>query len=368
MSNRILIATGGTGGHIYPAIALAQQLMRQVPDCEVMFIGGNLANNPYFDKQSFSHHTISCGSFVKTDPAALIKSSTNIMRGIFQSHRFIKQYNPAVIVGFGSFYTFPSLIAAKLLSVPIVLHEANSVPGKVNRIMSPMATVTGVNFPGTAELLKGNIVEVGIPLRSGFTLDHTTKAEARARFNLDPNLTTLLVFGGSQGAKFINQCIQQALMLLPSSDILQVLHIAGADEKLQNLRNFYSELGIRACVRAYENRMEDAWQAADLVVSRSGAGTIAEQLEFEVPGILIPFPLAADNHQEKNADFMTALVGGAVKLHEPGLTGKRLGECIIEFLRREGEMIKRMTQSMKNYKKRAREKDLCTIIREIIKE
>jgi UDP-N-acetylglucosamine--N-acetylmuramyl-(pentapeptide) pyrophosphoryl-undecaprenol N-acetylglucosamine transferase len=137
--------------------------------------------------------------------------------------------------------------------------------------------------------------------------------------------------------------------------------IAMAEEYQQH----YLKNGITACVKAFENRMDIAWQAADIVVCRSGAGTIAEQLEFEVPGILIPFPRAANNHQEHNADFMVAIVGGAVKLCE-STAPSRLISCLFELLKEDGTLLASMKQSMKNYKKRARSKDLFSLVNELL--
>jgi UDP-N-acetylglucosamine--N-acetylmuramyl-(pentapeptide) pyrophosphoryl-undecaprenol N-acetylglucosamine transferase len=147
---------------------------------------------------------------------------------------------------------------------------------------------------------------------------------------------------------------------------LQLLHIAGESKWITPLQEFYACKGIKACVKLYETRMDIAWQAADLAICRSGAGTIAEQLEFEVPAILIPFPRAADNHQEHNADFMAATVGGAVKLLENDTASRRIAQCITDLLRNKGELLHGMQETMAQYKKRARVKDLCSLVKEYL--
>lgn len=366
MTKKILIATGGTGGHVYPAMALAQQLMCELPGCQIVFVGGGLTHNRYFDQNAFAHHSISCGAFVKKSPKAIMHAFSHIAKGIWQSRKIMREFRPDVVVGFGSFYAFPSLVAAKLMSIPLVLHEANSIPGKVNRLLARWATVIGVHFPETLHLLQGKAVEVGMPLRLGFRHNSISREEARHHFGLLPNRKTLLVFGGSQGAHAINTSVRNALHQINSNQSFQVLHIAGELAMAETLRKEYEQGEICACVRAFEDRMDLAWQAADLVICRSGAGTIAEQLEFEVPGILIPFPRAADNHQEHNADFMVATVGGAMKLHEKDLVAARLVTCLSEFLKDDGALLLAMRRAMKSYKKKARTQDLCSLVRELI--
>lgn len=363
MPGRILIATGGTGGHIYPAMALAQQFAREQKDSEILFVGGGLAENRYFDRNEFDHRTVSCGAFTSRSPLSLLRSCVNISRGIRQSCAVIRQFRPDVIVGFGSYYSFPPLIAAKLKSVPLVLHEANSIPGKVNRLLAPYAHATGVHFPQTLDLIKGVRHEVGMPLRIGFRRMSGNRENAIKYFGLEDSVTTLLVFGGSQGAGIINRQFPDALSRMQD---VQVIHIAGDIGEVERLQNAYRELGIRACVKGFEKQMEMAWQAADLVVSRSGASSIAEQLEFEVPGILIPFSRAADDHQNHNADFLVGTVGGAVKVQESELTPEGLQRLIFGFLENNGIQLKSMQEAMEQYKLRARRLDLYTLIKNVI--
>lgn len=365
MSKKILIATGGTGGHVYPAMALAQQLKTEIPDCEVLFVGGGLSQNRYFDRTAFSHRTVSCSAF-GSSPKLLFSCLYNVAKGIWQSQRILREFKPDVAVGFGSYYAFPPLVAAKIMSIPLVLHEANSIPGKVNRVLSLWANVTGVHFPETVRRLKGKAIEVGMPLRLGFRRNIISREIANDYFGLQPHLRTLLVFGGSQGARSINSAVREALSNAKHKVNMQVLHIAGDPAMAKELQQHYAHENISAVVKSFEDRMEMAWQAADLVICRSGAGALAEQLEFEVPGILIPFPRAADNHQEFNADFMVATVGGAVKILDKGLTAERLVLCLEEFLKNDGALLAAMQQSMAAYKKKARNKDLCSLVKELL--
>lgn len=357
MPKKILIATGGTGGHIYPAMALAQQF----DGCEVLFVGGGLSQNRYFDKDAFNYRTVACGAFTDKSPWSLLRSCMNISRGIWQSCKIIREFKPDVAVGFGSYYSFPPLIAAKLMKVPFVLHEANSIPGKVNRLLAPYALAMGVHFPKTLELVKGNRHEVGMPLRKSYRKGNTSRSEARKYFGLTEEGSALLVFGGSQGAQVINRQILEAVGLMN----LQIIHIAGDAVQAGELTEGYKKIGVKACVKPFEKHMDLAWEAADMVVSRSGASSIAEQLEFEVPGILIPFARAADDHQNHNADFLVDTVGGAVKVQEHELSPQKLTELIGSFLDGGGKVLNEMKKAMSEYKRNGRKYDLHGLIKQL---
>lgn len=345
MSKRVLVTVGGTGGHVFPAIALAKQLINA--NYEVLFVGGKLSTNRYFDQTSLPYQEVACGS---------VKRMDRICKGIWQSRCIIKTFQPDAVVGFGSYYTFPTLIAAKLTSVPFILHEANSIPGRVNRLLAPYAAITGVHFEETLQLLKGKSAVVGMPLREGFQPDPREKQKAKEHFGLDSTKRTLLVFGGSQGAEAINCYFPRVV-----AKDLEVLHFTGTDASAEVKKKMYAELGVFAVVKGFEHRMDLAWQAADMMVSRAGAGTCAEMLAFEVPGILIPFPGAMDHHQDKNADAMMRL-GGAVKVLEPELTEERLTKEI----GRVNSELEKMREAMRTHKKKMPTQDLCALVREVI--
>lgn len=364
MKKKIMIVVGGTGGHVIPSVSLAKELYKAEPGITLMFVGGNLKNNRFFDSQAFLHESVQCSTLNSKNPIRLLKNGFKILKGIFQSRSIIQRFQPDLIVGFGSFYTFPTLVAAKLSNIPILLHEANSIPGKVNRMLSKHAVATGIQFPETASLLKGKTMEVCLPLREGYTLGALTKCQARNYFGLDKDKTTLLVFGGSQGAKKINEMVSQALIYHFDGlkDSIQVLHFLGEGASQKEFQDLYDKNEIKACVKNYEKRMDYAWTAADLVISRAGASTIAEQMEFEVAGLLIPYPFASDQHQEKNAHFITKTVGGAVCFMEKDLNEKILGKKISTLLNHDQILISAMKDALRQYKKNVRQKDLCTFV------
>ncbi len=343
---KLLITVGGTGGHVYPSLAVAKELQN---DCEIHFIGGKLAQNRYFESEKMPYTSIPCGTLSGKNPVRLFKDALAILNGIRHSIVTIKRFQPDLILGFGSYHTLPVLIAAKLLRIPIILHEANSVPGKVNRLMARSAKVTGIHFPEAARHLKGATVEVEMPLRAGFCPQKGGKEKALHFYGLDAALPTLLIFGGSQGAKAINHLFIDAVKLMDFRKF-QVIHLIGSNETADAFISHYQALGIKAVVKEFEEQMNMAWQAADLLVSRSGASTIAEQLAFEVPGILIPYPYATDRHQDKNAEFMVNIVKGAVMQQEKELTAKKLAEILENFLSQKNLFLHQKRNSIITYK------------------
>ncbi len=302
--HKILITTGGTGGHIFPAQALANQLREKGSD--VLFVGGGLGKNKYFKKEEYLYREIASSTPFRGN---IFKAWWKIIKGIYQSLKVISHYKPDLVVGFGSFYSFPVLVATKLKKIPIILFEPNAMPGKVNRLFSRWALISTLQFEEAAHLMKGKCVEVKMQVIT----KKTGKEDARDYFYLDPHKFTFLVFGGSQGAESINHLFSQAIISIGlDSHQFQLIHITGKAESATQVRAWYESQGIRSCVKVFEEQMEKAWSAADYVVCRSGAWTVAEQMAAGVPALFIPFPRAADNHQTINARIVEKRGGAAV--------------------------------------------------------
>lgn len=270
----VVITAGGTGGHLFPAQALARKL-----PYSVTFLGPKLSSSPFFFKEC---------PYVDI-PAS--KKPHTLIRGIFKSMRVLRKTRPETVIGFGSFHTLPVLLAALLLRIPIVLYEPNRVTGRVNRLFSRFGTLisNGVKVP----LLTPNIV---------------SKEEARAYYGLDPKKKTVLICGGSQGAQIFDSIELE----------YQVIHIIGKHGRAQRTKN--------RCVKFFEEKMNYAWCAADLAISRAGASSVAEHEHFDVPTIFIPFPGATDDHQMANAESTT----GSITLPQNEI--HRLGEVVEECM------------------------------------
>lgn len=328
---KILFAVGGTGGHIFPAQALARDLKEKEPDLQILFAGSKLTSNNYFKKELFGFYEIESESPFRKNPLqALLK----IIKGLRKSFSLIKQYSPDLIVGFGSFHSFPLLLAAKWKKLPYILFESNVIPGKVNRFFSAQAKYTAIQFEETKLHLKGKTLLIQMP--SWYKKHQNSSlsaAEARQYFGLSKDLFTILIFGGSQGALRINEAAKEISVNFP----FQILHFCGRDQNRENLSNYYQQRGIIALVKPFEDRMDIAWRAASLVVCRSGAGTLAELLDYQVPAILVPWPGASDDHQKKNAEVFVKNQGAFILLQKD-LNGVTLSALVTKAYRQIEEM------------------------------
>ncbi len=343
---RIAIAAGGTGGHLFPACALAHQLAQS--GNSLLFLGGKIGSNPFFEKDRFPYEEISCSRL--KSPLFPMK----IAQGFYESVKILKDFQPALLVGFGSYYTVPVLLAALWLRIPYILHEQNSIPGKVNRLFSRGAKWSGIHFPEAQKKLKSRAFEVEMPLRAGFEV-LPDKQESLHYFGLSGDLPVLLVFGGSQGARALNNLMLESA---PHLRNWQVLHFTGNADWTAKLQAQYRAHNVYCCVKTFEKDMPKAWQAADLVISRSGAASIAEQIACAVPGLLIPYPHATDQHQEANANFMADSVGGAIKCSEMHLNPT----ILVQRLQELSSNLKHMQEMIYQFKQKRKLPTLCQAI------
>jgi len=356
----VMIAAGGTGGHLFPAQALAHKLLEKHPEINITFIGAGLNTNHYFKKEDFSYLDIKSGTPFKKHPAQVLKALLKLVQGTLRSFRFFVRKKPDVIVGFGSFHTFPAILAAKLRKIPIVIFESNALPGKVNRYCSKWAKVSAIQFSHAGEYLgsKSICVHMPIPNRSNVSED-----VARKYYGLDEKTFTFLVFGGSQGAEAINRFFCGAMSALSEKGVeFQVIHIIGLEKRAEKLIEYYKSKGIPACVKVFEDKMEYAWAASDLTISRSGAATLSEMIEYAVPSILIPYPYGTENHQGKNAAFIADEIKGAICLEEKGLNGLILADHILKLMENSNEKLHLMRENLKKYREEESKQDLCSVV------
>jgi UDP-N-acetylglucosamine--N-acetylmuramyl-(pentapeptide) pyrophosphoryl-undecaprenol N-acetylglucosamine transferase len=319
---KVLIAAGGTGGHLFPAQQLARMLLEK-EDCELVFAGHLLSQSPFFEKGSVPFCEIASARL--KNPFRFFFAA---IRGFFQSVALIRRFKPDAVVGFGSFHAFPVLLAAAVLRKKIILFEANCILGKVNRLFAPLAEKIAVQFP----LQTPKRRQVFVPFLPWTVQGRIQKPEsissesARRFFHLRPDLLTLLVFGGSQGAAHLNQTVPAAAALLLDRGLsFQVIHLTGKGGE----GTVSYDPAIPSCVKPFEKEMEMAYAAADFAICRSGAGTVAELIRFRKPAILIPFPFAADGHQEANGRFLAEEGEAARLVLQREATAERLAEEIL---------------------------------------
>ena len=323
---KILIAAGGTGGHLFPAQQLVEMLRE---DSEILFAGHKIGSSPFFQKEKIPFIEIAANPLKKGFFLAAAK-------GFWQGCKLIRQFSPDVVVGFGSYHVFPVLLAAAALRKKLVLFEANSSLGKVNRFFRPVATHIACQFPC---FTKKAVLVPWLPWKKESR--RLERAEAKKLYGLDPEKKTILVFGGSQGAMFLNQHAPSAIAKLKNT--YQAIHLTGSNDA-EAVRSAYANLGIDACVKPFETEMAHAYAAADLALCRSGASTIAELIRFELPAVLIPYPFASDDHQRKNGEYLMNVLDGARVLIQKDATLEKL-VCELDALEMEREEKKARLQT-----------------------
>jgi UDP-N-acetylglucosamine--N-acetylmuramyl-(pentapeptide) pyrophosphoryl-undecaprenol N-acetylglucosamine transferase len=304
-----MIMAGGTGGHIFPALAVAEK-MRDA-GWRVVWLG----NPQGMEARLVPQHGF---EMISLDFAALrgkgllrkLLLPFNLLKGFWQAQKVIRRIAPSVVLGMGGYITFPGGMMAVLLGRPLVIHEQNSVAGLANRVLAGVADQVASGFPDV--LKKG--LWVGNPVRP----DIARLAPPAERLAGRSGALRLLVIGGSLGAQTLNEMVPQGMALLAASEQPQIVHQAGA-KHLEALKASYAAAGVRANCVAFIEDMAGAYEWADLVICRAGALTVAELAAAGVASILVPFPHAVDDHQTSNARFLTR-VGAAFLLPQAELT------------------------------------------------
>ena len=318
----ILVMAGGTGGHIFPGLAVAQYL--RICGWNVSWLGNQNGMEYRLVKScDFPFEAVEFGGLRGKGLKAQLMLPINLARACFQSWRIMRRLKPSVVLGMGGYITFPGGLVTKLLKRPLVLHESNSVAGSANRALTKIAMRTLTGFPNVME----NAEWVGNPIREEF--DYIQKPELRYEQRQGP--LSILVVGGSLGATSLNENIPAALALIPKDERPKVIHQAG-DKHLSDLQKRYAELGVEADIRPFIDDMPSAYAQADLVICRSGAMTVSELAACGVASCLIPFPHAIDDHQTANAKFLSE-ANAAVLLPQQYLNPQDLALMIQNFNR-----------------------------------
>lgn len=314
MKKKIGLAVGGTGGHMVPACTVALQLKHT---CDLFFCGVGLKNHSDRLKlQSFPYYTLVGGAPFHKNLIRSFKNTILLLAGTWQCWKIYRKEKPDLIVGFGSFHSFPALLAAYLSRIPIILFESNVQEGIVNRFFSKWASISTGVFTEVQASQKRNFRQVGLPIHRPFGV---CQESAREYFGLERNRPTLLITGGSQGARAINQMVLSILPFVRDRRF-QVIHLVGSQENLFDLRKKYETMQIPVALKTFEEKMYFAWEAADIALCRAGAATLSELIEFEVPAIVIPYPFSSRAHQIRNGKYFAEVVKGGLALREEEAT------------------------------------------------
>lgn len=321
---KIIIAAGGTGGHLFPGIALAEEFKTKNESNQVLFIGTKRKmEKRILIPQGFVFNAIDAASLKGKNLFDLLKSLVSIPKSILKSILIIKDFNPDLVIGLGGYVSGPVVLAATLMGFKTAIHEQNTLPGLTNRILGKIAHLVFVSFEQSLSYFpKGKTILTGNPIRKECS-EASSSTLLRTPF-------TLMVLGGSLGSHQINCAMIDALEdLLPIREKIKIIHQTG--EKDFNLvKEAYQNKGFSADVSIFIDRIVDAYQQASLVVSRAGATTLAEMMAQRRASILIPYPLAANQHQHLNA--MAVVSQKAALMMDPEkMTGKRLAELILDL-------------------------------------
>jgi len=339
---KVVIAGGGTGGHLYPGLALAETFKKLKEDMAILFVGTAHGMGPrIISEKGYTFEIISAKGFVGKGWVSRIKSIGLIPLGLVQSMLILRRFSPQLVIGIGGYAAGPILLAAVLLRIKRVILEPNRVPGLANKLIAPYVDLAFVAFEELRETLGTKEVRtLGVPVRPEIVNAEgpvSPKAKASGKDAL-----VLLILGGSQGAHSINRAMADALPLLGKlKDRLFIIHQTGKQD-CEEIRAVYEKSGFSARVEPFIEDMGETYAKADLVLSRAGAGTLSELAAIGKASLLVPFPFA-EGHQEKNAEAFTS-AGAAEMILDKMLNGERLSGRV-EALLLDSEKRKKMGEA-----------------------
>lgn len=365
---KIIISGGGTGGHIYPALAIASELQQRIPEVHLLYVGTPAGmESRIVPAAGLTYAALDVSGIDRTSMLKASKSMIKFPNSFFQARNIIKEFQPDMIVGTGGYVSFPIVLAGTFMGVKTIIHEQNAYPGLANRNLAKRADRVLLTFPEARQYLDTDSIRVtGLPVRK--EIKPMDKQKARQRLGLDSGLFTILAFGGSLGAQTINNAVLDFIDRSRSQD-LQLLWITGEaayEQMKEELERRFDRQTLRPQIKLfpYLNQMEQAMGAADLAVCRAGASTVSELAMIGLPAILVPFPFAADNHQEKNA---RALVNknAAVMVIDEFFDGTEMVKKVKD-LARQPEKLKAMGQNMQKEAKPAALKEITDEILQLL--
>ncbi|MDD6218635.1 MAG: undecaprenyldiphospho-muramoylpentapeptide beta-N-acetylglucosaminyltransferase [Selenomonadaceae bacterium] len=368
---RIIVSGGGTGGHIYPAITLIRTLQKRVDNLEVLYVGTSAGlEADIVPKEGISFATVELRGFKRSLSPANFMRLGKAISAVFKAASIVKEFKPDVVIGTGGYVCGPVLMAASLQGIPALIQEQNVIPGITNKILSKFVKAIAVgcedavkHFPAEKAVFTGN------PIRD--EVMNTDRDKGYAEFGLDPRKKTILVSGGSRGARSINRAMIDVIGHYAGSDSVQILHATGRDE-YDDIIARIEKAGINLAnvdnikVKPYLYNMPQAMAVADLAVFRAGATGLAELTAKGIPAILIPYPYAAENHQEFNARAAEA-AGAARMILNRDTTAEKLIEVIEELLS-DDKILKQMAENSRRIGRPRAAADIAEIIIELARK
>ncbi len=339
---KVILSGGGTGGHIYPALTIADQIKKLVPEADISFVGTQQGlEKDIIPRYSYPLKFIEVAGFKRSLSFDTLRSAGKLLAGLYDAYKIIKNEKPDLVIGTGGYVCGPIVFMAALHGVPCCIQEQNAMPGVTNRILAHYVRKVFLGYKEAGKYFKGKaeLEYTGNPIRSEI-LQHT-REEAIKELGLDPAKKTILVSGGSRGARSINKAMLEAELMLSGRSDVQVLHATGDVNYDAYMTEIKKRGGVEGniMIKPYLHNMPVALAAADLAVFRSGAIGLAELMAKGVPSILIPYPYATANHQEFNARAVEAK-GAAKVILDKELTGESVLEAVEHLLLHQDELNK----------------------------
>jgi UDP-N-acetylglucosamine--N-acetylmuramyl-(pentapeptide) pyrophosphoryl-undecaprenol N-acetylglucosamine transferase len=332
---RVVIAGGGTGGHLFPGIAIAEEFLRRDGKTEVIFIGTDRGiESRLLGKLGYDLKKIDIEGVKGRGIKALAKGFYQIPKSMWQSRQILNQFRPELVMGVGGYASGPAVLAAHFMGIPTAIAEQNATPGITNKILGKFVDKVFVTYAQTQECFsRQRVILSGNPVRLSVATKHAQKREKKEYWQV-------LIFGGSQGAEAINKCIVDMLPRLQEvKERVKILHQTGS-KQLEEVSKAYKKTGVDAEVKDFIIDMAGAYADADLIICRAGATSLAEITAAGRAAVLIPFPFAANDHQLKNAQALAA-EGAAVVITERELSAEKLFDAVMNILKNE-ETLRRM--------------------------
>ncbi|MCH8499716.1 MAG: undecaprenyldiphospho-muramoylpentapeptide beta-N-acetylglucosaminyltransferase [Marinobacter sp.] len=331
-TKRFLVMAGGTGGHVFPALATAERLRELGHEVHWLGARGGMEET-LIGQTDIPLSLIAVTGLRGKGLLTLLAAPFKLLRALAQAHRVVRQVQPDCVIGMGGFVTGPGGMAARIVGCPLVIHEQNAVAGLTNRLLSRMAKTVMEAFPGSFE---ATVVTrcTGNPVRQ----DVAELAPPQERLAVRKGPVRLLVLGGSLGAQAINTRLPDALAAMDPSVRPVVRHQCGR-RNIEETEQAYEQAGITANIEPFITDMAEAYAWADLVVCRAGALTIAELCAAGLGAVLVPFPQAVDDHQTRNGEHLVK-AGAALMLQQSALTTETLAEALTNLVRNRGKLLK----------------------------
>lgn len=366
---KFVITGGGTGGHIYPALSIADALKKEFPNLEIVYIGTATGlEKDVVPKAGYQIKFIKSQGFNRKLSFTNIKAVFKSLVGVGQAIKIIRKVKPDLVIGTGGFVSGPVMLAAILLRIPTLVHEQNVYPGLTNRLIAKYVHRIAVSFQDSEKYLpREKLILTGNPVRK---MIWSQKRETGFKnLKLDAAKKTIFIFGGSGGAKSLNRAMLGFYSYVEKKPDLQLIHVTGkrdfADQK-NEIKKAGLQLGGRIRVEKYLYQIEDAYSVADLIICRSGAITLSELTARGIGSILVPFPHATDNHQEYNARSLER-AGAAKIILDWDLSADRLCQSVDQLFKTPSKLEK-MKKASAKLGIRDADQRIIKVIKEILKE